>query len=369
MRAFQVKKKVQCGNVYIGGGAPVSIQSMLSVSTADVPSALLQLSALKESGCDIVRLAVPDIEAAEAFGRIKKEQSKRYGDKAMPLVADIHFDYRLALAALKNGADKIRINPGNIGETGHVKSIADASKERGVPIRIGVNSGSLEKDIIEKYGGVTAAGLAESALRNIKLIEDMDFDNIVVSIKAADVRMNYEAAKLLYEKTDHPLHIGITEAGPLKSGKIKSAVGLGALLLLGIGDTVRVSLTGDPVEEVLCAKEILLAAGLRNSGINIISCPACGRTKTDLAKIVGELSEKLEPIKKRREALGMKGLSVAAMGCIVNGPGEAKQADFGIAFGDGKGAVFAGGKIIAAVPEDRTVDELIRLIEKSREHV
>jgi (E)-4-hydroxy-3-methylbut-2-enyl-diphosphate synthase len=285
-----------------------------------------------------------------------------HGEKSAPLVADIHFDYRLAVAAMKNGADKIRINPGNIGDAAHVKAIVDAAKERGIPIRVGVNSGSLERDILEKYGRVTAEGLAESALRNVKLIEDMNFEDIVISIKSSDVRMNYEAHKILDVQTNYPLHIGITESGAAESGVIKSAAGIGALLLAGIGNTIRVSLTGDPVKEVLCAKEILEAVGLRNSGINIISCPTCGRAEVGLERIVAGLTEKLAPIKIQREKEGKPRISVAVMGCIVNGPGEAREADFGVACGDGKGAIFKNGEIIATVLEDKIVDELIAKI-------
>ena len=354
-----MKRKVRCGNVYIGGDAPVSIQSMLNVNTTDVPAAIRQIEELQEAGCDIVRLAVPDFEAAESFGKIKNELVIRHGEKSVPLVADIHFDHRLAIAAIKNGADKIRINPGNIGGDAEVKAVTDAAKERGVPIRVGVNSGSLERDILEKYGKVTAEGLAESALRNAKMIESMGFEDIVLSIKSSDVRMNYDALTILDAQTNYPLHIGITESGPAESGVIKSAAGIGALLLAGIGNTVRVSLTGNPVEEVLCAKEILEAVGLRNSGFNIISCPTCGRTQVNLERIVAELTEKLEPVKKLREKEKKPRISIAVMGCIVNGPGEAREADFGVACGDGKGVVFAKGEIIATVAEDQIANKLL----------
>lgn len=359
-----MKKTVRCGNVDIGGGAPVSIQSMLNVRTANVPGALAQIEGLMGAGCDIVRLAVPDFEAAEAFGMIKKELLLRHGEKAAPLVADVHFDYRLAVRAIENGADKVRINPGNIGSPENVKAVVDAAKERGIPIRVGVNAGSLEKDILAQYGGVTAAGLAESALSNMKLIEDMGFDNIVVSIKSSDVRMNYDAHIILNDKTDHPLHIGITEAGTAESGKLKSAAGIGALLLAGIGDTIRVSLTGDPVREVQFAKELLEAVGLRDSGIDVISCPTCGRTHVNLDKIVAELSEKLDPVRKQRELEGKKRISVAVMGCIVNGPGEAREADIGVACGDGRGAIFVKGEVVATVSEGRIVGKLISYLNK-----
>ena len=358
-----MKNGIRCGNVYIGGGAPVSIQSMLSVNTADVAAALYQIEELKEAGCDIVRLAVPDFDAAEALGRIKRELNLRYGEKSVPLVADVHFDYRLAIAAIENGADKIRVNPGNIGSADNIKQVVAAAKERGVAIRVGVNAGSLENDILVKYGGATAEGLAESALRNIELIENMDFSEIVVSVKSHDVRLNYEAHKILHRKMKYPLHIGITESGTGINGIIKSAIGIGSLLLSGIGDTVRVSLTGDPVKEVLYAKGILEAVGLRDSGIEIISCPTCGRTKVDLEKITAELEEKLGPIKKQREREGKRRISVAVMGCAVNGPGEAKDADIGVACGDGKGVFFANGEIVKTVSEDRIADELIKNIE------
>ena len=354
-----IKKKIRCGNLYIGGGAPISIQSMIKVSTKDVPAALAQIRALESAGCDIVRLTVPDFEATEAFGRIKRQ----LGENKIPLVADVHFDYRLAIAAMINGADKIRINPGNIGSKEHIKSIVEVAKEKGIPIRVGVNSGSLEKDILEKYNGVTAEGLAESALRNIELLEKLKFEDIVVSIKSSDVRINFDAHKILDAKTKYPFHIGITEAGTIERGIIKSAAGIGALLLSGIGDTIRVSLTGDPIKEVLCAKEILEAVGMRDSGINIISCPTCGRAKTDIEKIAAELYEKLNPVRKEREAAGKKRMSVAVMGCVVNGPGEAKGADFGVACGDGKGAIFVRGEVVATVPEGQIADELIRRIE------
>ena len=361
---MKLKQKVKCGNMYIGGDAPVSIQSMLNVSTTNVPMALKQIAELHDAGCDVVRLAIPDFESAQAFGTIKKEVVRLYGEKAMPLVADIHFDYKLALAAIENGADKIRINPGNIGGSAEIKAVADAAKKRGLPIRVGINSGSLEKDILEKHGKVTAEGLVESALRNVKLLEDTGFSDIVISIKSSDVRMNYDAHKMLDELTDYPLHIGITESGTNESGIIKSSVGIGALLLSGIGNTIRVSLTGDPVKEVICAKEILESIGLRGGGINIISCPTCGRVKVDLEKIVLELTEKLETIKRQREQDGKERISVAVMGCIVNGPGEAKEADIGVACGDGKGAIFVNGEVVTTVSEDKILKTLISLIDK-----
>ena len=345
-----MRKSVKCGNVTIGGGAPISIQSMTNVDSRDEQALLVQIQQLQDAGCEIVRIAIPDMEAAEVLARVKKQTS-------VPLVADIHFDYRLAIAAIEAGADKIRINPGNIGSSERVQAVVDAAKAKNIPIRIGVNSGSLEKDIVEKNGGVTAAGLAESALRNIKLIEDMGYDNLVVSLKSSDVKMNYEAHKLVSENTDHPIHIGITEAGTLARGKVKSAIGIGALLLDGIGDTMRVSLTADPVEEVYFAKEILESIGLRQPKVNLVSCPTCGRTKVDLQHLAEEVDRRLA------DADVPEGLKVAVMGCVVNGPGEAKEADFGVAGGDGKGVIFAKGEIIKTVKEEEIVDQLIQIIE------
>jgi len=345
-----MRKSVKCGNVVIGGGNPVSIQSMTNVDSRDEKALLSQIRQLQDAGCEIVRIAIPDMEAAETLARIKPQTD-------LPLVADIHFDYRLAIAAIEAGADKIRINPGNIGSDERVQAVVEAAKAKNIPIRIGVNSGSLEKDIVEKNGGVTAAGLAESALRNVKRIEDMGYDNLVVSLKSSDVKMNYEAHKLVAEQTDHPIHIGITEAGTLARGKVKSAVGIGALLLDGIGDTMRVSLTADPVEEVYFAKEILESMGLRQPKVNLVSCPTCGRTKVDLQHLAEEVDRRLA------DADVKPGLKVAVMGCVVNGPGEAKEADFGVAGGDGKGVIFAKGEILKTVKEEEIVDELIKTIE------
>lgn len=346
-----MRKSVYCGNIKIGGGAPISIQSMTNVDSRDERGLLAQIDRLTAAGCEIVRIAVPDMEAAEIFGRVKKQVS-------VPLVADIHFDYRLAIAAIEQGADKIRINPGNIGSTERVRAVVTAAKERNVPIRIGVNSGSLEKDILEKNGGVTAEGLCESVLRNAALIEDMGYDNLVLSLKSSDVRMNYEAHKLVFEKTEHPIHIGITEAGTLKRGKVKSAVGIGALLLAGIGDTMRVSLTADPVEEVVYAREILESIGIRTPQIDLISCPTCGRTRVDLQSLAAQVEERLSEIAVSRP------LKVAVMGCVVNGPGEAREADFGACGGDGKGVIFAKGQVIKTVNECDIVDALIDMIKK-----
>lgn len=354
-----MSRQVSCGGVLIGGGAPISIQSMTNTDTRNVAETVRQIERLTEAGCDIVRCAIPDMEAADAFGRIKKQIKT-------PLVADIHFDYRLAVAAIKNGADKVRINPGNIGGSDRVKAVVDAAKERGIPIRIGVNSGSLEKDILEKYRGVTAEGLAESALRNIKLIDDMDFSDIVLSMKSSDVRLNYEAHRLIFEKTDHPLHIGITEAGTVESGKAKSAVGIGALLLAGIGDTIRVSLTGDPVNEVLFAAEILKALDLKKNTIQFISCPTCGRCGVDLAKITAEVESALKPVENTMKQNNVPSFSVAVMGCEVNGPGEAREADFGVACGKGKGLIFKNGEIVKTVKEEEIARELILYIEQEK---
>lgn len=346
-------KQVNCGSVKIGGGAPISIQSMTNVNTADIPAAAKQIGRLSDAGCQIVRLAVPDMEAAQALRELKKQSP-------VPLVADIHFDYRLALAAIDSGADKIRINPGNIGEKDKIRQVADAARAAGIPIRVGVNSGSLESDILEKNGGPTAEGLAESALRNVEILEDMNFRDIVISLKSSNVKMNYEAYKIVASQSDHPLHIGVTEAGTVSRGKIKSAAGIGALLLEGIGDTMRVSLTADPVEEVLFAKELLAAIGLRESGIDLVSCPTCGRTKVDLESIALQVERGLAPIEDKMK---QKKIKVAVMGCAVNGPGEAKDADLGVACGDGKGVIFAKGTIIKTVPEDQIAGELIRMVQ------
>lgn len=353
-----ITRQVRCGDVLIGGGAPVSVQSMTNVDSRDEKALLRQLSQLTDAGCQIVRISVFDNEAAEVFARVKKLAG-------VPLVADIHFDYRLAIAAIKAGADKIRINPGNIGSHERLKMVVDTARERNVPIRVGVNSGSLEKDIVEKYGGVTAGGLAESALRNIEYIEALDYGNLVVSIKSSNVRMNYEAHKILRDRTDVPVHIGITEAGTPKNGKIKSAIGLGALLLEGIGDTMRVSLTADPVEEVGFAIDILKNLGMRKSSVDIVSCPTCGRTRIDLQKLTGEIEAKLKPLEEELRAGNMESIKVAVMGCAVNGPGEAKEADFGVAGGDGKGIIFAKGQILKTVSEEALADEFIKTVEEN----
>ena len=352
-------RQVRCGDVLIGGGAPVSIQSMTNVDSRDERALTEQIARLADAGCQIVRISVPDAEAAEVFGSVKRKFQR------LPLVADIHFDYRMAIEAIRQGADKILINPGNIGGPERVREVVRAAKEREIPIRVGVNSGSLEKPILTKYGGVTAAALAESALYNLTMIEDLGYDRLVVSLKASDVTLNYEAHRLLAAQTDVPVHIGITEAGTPKRGKLKSAIGIGSLLLCGIGDTMRVSLTADPVEEVLFAKEILRTLGMRTSSIDLVSCPTCGRTKINLEALANEVEAKLAPLEDALLAKGYPSIKVAVMGCAVNGPGEAREADFGVAGGDGQGLLFANGEIVrSAVPEDKLAEELLALIRK-----
>ena len=336
-------KEISIGDIRIGGGNPVRIQSMTNTRTEDVEATVRQIHELEAAGCEIIRCAVPTMEAARALGGIKKQIH-------IPLVADIHFDYRLALAAVENGADKIRINPGNIGSEDRIRMVVDAAKERGIPIRVGVNSGSLEKDLIEKYHGVTAQGLVESALAKVRLIEDMGWDRLVISIKSSDVLMCARAHELIADQTDYPLHVGITEAGTVYSGNIKSAVGLGIILYQGIGDTIRVSLTGAPVEEVRSAKRILQTLGLRRGGVEIVSCPTCGRTKIDLIGLAGQVEALTEGITKE--------MKIAVMGCVVNGPGEAREADLGIAGGDGVGLIFRKGEILRKVPEEELLDAL-----------
>lgn len=334
---------VQIGNKKIGGGNPVLIQSMTNTRTDDVKATVGQILELEAAGCEIIRCAVPDMEAAKALAEIKKQIH-------IPLVADIHFDYRLAIAAMEHGADKIRINPGNIGSRERIRAVVDAAKERRIPIRVGVNSGSLEKELLEKYGGVTAEGLVESALDKVRIIEDMGYDNLVISIKSSDVLMCARAHELIARETDHPLHVGITEAGTLYSGNIKSAVGLGIILYQGIGDTIRVSLTGAPLEEVKSAKRILKTLGLRKGGVEVVSCPTCGRTRIDLIGLANQVESMVQDI-----PLDIK---VAVMGCVVNGPGEAKEADIGIAGGVGVGLLIKKGEIVRKVPEDQLLDTL-----------
>jgi (E)-4-hydroxy-3-methylbut-2-enyl-diphosphate synthase len=331
-------KVIRIGDRVIGGGNPVLIQSMTNTRTEDVKATVEQIRRLTEAGCEIVRCTVPSQEAARAFSEIKK-------NIAIPLVADIHFDYRLAIAAMENGADKIRINPGNIGNDEKLKAVVSAAKERNVPIRVGVNSGSLEKDIIAKYGRVTAEGLVESALEKVRRIEDMDYDRLVISIKSSDVLMCIKAHELIAAKTDYPLHVGITEAGTVHAGNIKSALGLGVILYQGIGDTIRVSLTGDPVEEIKSAKIILKTLGLRKGGVEVVSCPTCGRTQINLIQLATEVEQLVADMDLN--------IRVAVMGCAVNGPGEAREADIGIAGGKGEGLLIKKGEIIRKVPEDQ----------------
>lgn len=336
-------KVIRIGDRVIGGGNPILIQSMTNTRTEDVKATVEQIQRLTAAGCEIVRCTVPNMEAAKAFSEIKKSIT-------IPLVADIHFDYRLAIAAMENGADKIRINPGNIGSDEKVKAVVEVAKERRIPIRVGVNSGSLEKNIIEKYGRVTAEGLVESALEKVKRIEDMGYDQMVVSIKSSDVMMCVKAHELIATKTNYPLHVGITEAGTVNAGNIKSAVGLGVILYQGIGDTIRVSLTGDPVEEIKSAKLILKTLGYRKGGIEVVSCPTCGRTQINLIRLATEVEKLVEDID-----LDIK---VAVMGCAVNGPGEAREADIGIAGGRGEGLLIKKGEIVRKVPEEELLQVL-----------
>ena len=336
-------KVVKIGDRIIGGKNPILIQSMTNTKTEDVKATVEQINRLAAAGCDIIRCAVPTMEAAEALTEIKKQI-------AIPLVADIHFDYRLAIAAMEHGADKIRINPGNIGSKERVQAVVDVAKERNIPIRVGVNSGSLEKDLVEKYHGVTAEGIVESALDKVHLIEDMGYDNLVISIKSSDVMMCVKAHELIAEQTDHPLHVGITEAGTIISGNIKSSIGLGLILNQGIGDTIRVSLTGDPLEEIKSAKLILRTLGLRKGGIEVVSCPTCGRTRINLIELANQVENMVADI-----PLDIK---VAVMGCVVNGPGEAKEADIGIAGGVGEGLIIKHGQIDRKVPENQLLSEL-----------
>lgn len=342
-------RQIMVGSVPIGSGAPVSIQSMLNTKTTDVEGSLAQIRALQAAGCDIVRLAVPSMEAAEGFAQIAKESP-------LPLVADIHFDYKLAIAAAEGGAKKIRINPGNIGGEDRVKAVVEVCKEKHIPIRIGVNGGSLEKGLLEKYGHPTAEALVESAFSHLELLEKQGFYDTCVSMKSSNVKTMMEACRLFRKKCDYPLHIGVTETGPEQMGIIKSAMGIGGLLCEGIGDTIRVSLTADPVHEVLTAKKILKAAGARKEGVNIISCPTCGRTQIDLIGLANRVDEALQDCEKN--------ITVAVMGCVVNGPGEAREADVGIAGGDGCGIIFVKGQLKEKVPYDALLPTLLSYIEK-----
>ena len=344
----KITRQISVGNVKIGGGAPISVQSMTNTKTADTKSTVEQILRLKDAGCDIVRLAVPDIDAAQNLGNIISAVD-------VPLVADIHFDYKLALESINQGIAALRLNPGNIGGAAHVREVVAAAKEKNIPIRIGVNAGSLSRKLLQKYGGPTAEALVESALEHVKILEDEKFFDIKISLKAHDVPLTLKAYRLISNSVDYPLHLGITEAGTVNTGVIKSAVGIGTLLAEGIGDTIRVSLTGDPVEEVKVANEILKSLGLRDYGATLIACPTCGRTTINLPEIAGQVEQKLSEVKKN--------ITVAVMGCIVNGPGEARTADVGIAGSDGNGIVFRKGEIVRRVPEDKLVDELFAEID------
>lgn len=342
-------RKIRIGDIYIGGDAPVTVQSMTNTDTRDAASTIEQIKRLEEAGCDIVRVAVPDREAADALKQIKKAIR-------VPLVADIHFDYRLALASIENGADKIRINPGNIGGTDRVKKVVEAARSRGIPIRIGVNSGSLENTILARYGSATPEAMVESALGHVRILEELGFHDIIVSLKASNVPVTIGSYRLMSARADYPLHIGVTEAGTLFSGVVKSAAGLGCLLAEGIGDTLRISLTGDPVEEVRAGIELLKALELRREGVDLISCPTCGRTRIDLIRIANEVEKKLAGCSKP--------IKVAVMGCAVNGPGEAREADIGIAGGAGEALLFKKGRIIRKVPQEQIVEELLAEIDE-----
>lgn len=341
-------RMVKIGNRTIGGGSPIAIQSMTNTKTEDITATVAQIQALEKAGCDIIRCAVPTMEAAKALGKIKEKIS-------IPLVADIHFDYKLALAAIENGADKIRINPGNIGSKENLRSVVLAAREKKIPIRVGVNSGSLEKDILHKYGKVTPEGLVESALDKVRMIEEMDYEQLVISIKSSDVMLCIKAHELIATQTDYPLHVGITESGTITSGNIKSAVGLGNILYQGIGDTIRVSLTGDPLEEVRSAKLILKSLGLRTGGVTVVSCPTCGRTQIDLIPLATQVEEMVKDMD-----LDIK---VAVMGCVVNGPGEAREADIGIAGGKQEGLLIKHGEVIKKVPEKQLLSVLKQELE------
>ncbi len=345
----KITKEIKIGDRVIGGGHPILIQSMTNTKTEDVEATVAQIRQLTKAGCDIIRCAVPTMEAAEALREIKKQVE-------IPVVADIHFDYRLAIAAMENGADKIRINPGNIGSMERIKAVVDVAKERNIPIRVGVNSGSLEKELVEKYHGVTAEGIVESALDKVHIIENLGYDNLVISIKSSDVLMCVKAHELISTQTNYPLHVGITESGTLMSGNIKSSIGLGLILHQGIGDTIRVSLTGDPLEEIKSAKLILRTLGLRQGGIEVVSCPTCGRTQIDLIGLANRVENLVAEY-----PLDIK---VAVMGCVVNGPGEAKEADLGIAGGIGEGLLIKHGEVVKKMPED----ELLMALKYELDH-
>jgi (E)-4-hydroxy-3-methylbut-2-enyl-diphosphate synthase len=343
-------RQIKIGSVSVGGGAPVTVQSMTKTDTRDVPATVAQIKSLEKAGCDIVRLAVPDMDAALALGKIKKRTK-------IPIVSDIHFDYRLALEAVRQGVDGMRINPGNIGAKYRIKAVVDAVRERGIPIRIGVNSGSLEKDILKKHGSPTPEALAESALRHVSILEDLDFRDIKISVKSTDVRKMIAAYRILAEKTEYPLHLGVTEAGTYEMGTIKSSVGIGTLLAEGIGDTIRVSLTGDPVDEIDVGLKILRSLGMRRNGIELISCPGCGRLEIDLMKLVKDVEQRITGLELPRP------IKIAILGCVVNGPGEASEADIGIAGGRGKGMLYKDGKLVRSFKEGDIVDELVKELE------
>ena len=345
----KLTREVRVGNVKIGGNNPISVQSMTNTDTRDVKKTVEQIKRLEKAGCDIVRVAVVDMDAAKAISKIKEQIN-------IPIIADIHFDYKLALEAINQGVDGIRINPGNIGSIDRVKAVVEKCKERDLKIRIGVNGGSLEKELLKKYGSPTAKALVESAMGHVKILEDLDFHNIVISLKSSNIYTAVEAYELMSQKVDYPLHIGITEAGGVRAGTIKSSIGIGSLLLKGIGDTMRISLTGDPVEEVKVAKDILRSLNLLNDKIKIVSCPTCGRCNIDLIKIANEVEEKIQDIDKN--------MTVAIMGCVVNGPGEAREADIGIAGGKGQGILFKKGETVRKIPADKLVEELLDEINK-----
>ncbi len=342
-------KVIKCGGLYIGGDNPITVQSMTTTNPADVNNTVEQIKKLENAGCDIVRIAIPNMEAAKSINEIKKQTN-------IPLVADIHFDYKLALESIKQGIDKLRLNPGNIGESKKVQEVVRLAKKKNIPIRIGVNAGSLEKSILDKYGYPTAEGMVESALRHVAILEDLNFTDIVISLKASDIKLTLDAYKLISKKVNYPLHVGITEAGTIWAGTIKSSAGIGALLLMGIGDTIRVSLTGDPVEEIKVGRQLLKSLGIIQNEVTIISCPTCGRCNIDLISIANEVEEKLGKLRKP--------IKIAVMGCVVNGPGEAKDADIGIAGGQGSAILFKKGEIIKKIEEDKIIDILMEEIEK-----
>ena len=343
-------RQIKIGDVRIGGGAPISVQSMTKTDTRDIKATIKQIKALQEAGCDIVRLAVPDMDSAKALGKIKKNVD-------IPIVSDIHFDYKLALEAINQGVDGMRINPGNIGAKYRIKAVVDAVKERGIPIRIGVNSGSLDKEILKKYGSPTAEALADSAIKHVKILEDLDFFDIKISVKSTDVMKMIRAYRIIADRTNYPLHLGVTEAGTYRLGSIKSSIGIGTLLSEGIGDTIRVSLTGELVEEIVVGLEILRSLGLRKMGIELIACPGCGRLEIDLMKLVTDVEERIKDLVLPRP------IKVAILGCVVNGPGEASEADIGIAGGKGKGMLYKEGKLVRSFKEHQIVDELVKELE------